>query len=189
MPMPLSLQQIRPLAQALAVRGAYHPDDVDDLVQLGLIAYHKAEQRHRRLRIPIRKPWALARTTVQRAIWEFNKHRPPTGIRLTDCDPAVLVDRGTQMELLELDDYFRALGQQCGARARLIAEQLFTPSGPTAEKVLLAIKQKRRQRGHRGMSPHHHVMVRKALGMYYVQWQNELRAVREFTRQWLAGSR
>lgn len=65
---PLTLEAVMPLARTLAAREAHRPDDIDDLVQVGLFAYHKAEARYRRLHLRVTRPWAFARTTIVRAV-------------------------------------------------------------------------------------------------------------------------
>lgn len=60
------------LARSLAQKIAHRPDDVDDVMQSGLLALHKSYARlgprpHHR----IRDHWAFTRTVLQRAMWGF----------------------------------------------------------------------------------------------------------------------
>jgi hypothetical protein len=161
----LPLNEIIPLAQSLARKEAHRPDDVDDLVQIGLFAYHKAELRHRKLRLPVDKPMSLARTTLQRAIrgyyWQLREWQtrgePNKDIGLEQVglahdiefmvarQPMLAVDinggdyNGGQAELLEFDDYFNALEKKCGRVAREVVENLLMPSGECAGKILLEV--------------------------------------------------
>ncbi len=152
----LSLEQVMPLAQSLALREAHRPDDADDLMQVGLFAYFKAMHQNS----PVEKPRAFAATVLQRAMrgyyyqqreWqqrgEPNKAvgfdqvgmRDRGGERL----PPMLVvgldgraDADEQMELFEFNDYFMALEQACGATARRMVENLVLPSGTCAANIL-----------------------------------------------------
>lgn len=164
----LPLQQIIPLARTLAAKEAHRPDDVDDLIQVGLFAYHKAEVRHTQCGMRVERPWSLARTTLQRAIRgyyyqqrEWQKRGEPNkdvgldqvGLSArTEHKPEHLpmlivglngsVDTGEQVELLEMDDYFTALERRCGRTARLMVENLLMPSGECCGRILEEVRRK-----------------------------------------------
>lgn len=166
----LPLNDILPLSRTLAVKETHRPDDVDDLVQVGLFAYHKAEQRYRKLRIPVKNPWAFARTTLQRAMrsyyyqqreWqqrgEPNKAIGLDKVALTREDemiaarhPMLLADlhgrqlEGEQVEMFELADFFAALQQRCGVTARLMVENLIAPTGDCSACILQEVQDKHR---------------------------------------------
>lgn len=153
-----------PLAQALAQKEAHRPDDVDDLIQVGLFAYHKDSQR----RTTVYKPFAHARTVLQRAMrgyyWqqrEWQGRGEPNksvgidqvglahSIEHMACRRPMLVvgldgrlDSGEQAELLEFDDYFNALERTCGCTARLMVENLLMPSGECCGRILAEVRRK-----------------------------------------------
>lgn len=157
----LPLDDVIPLARTLARKEAHTPDDIDDLVQVGLFAYHKAEHRYRECGFLVQQPWALVRTTLQRAMrgyywqqreWqqrgELNK---AVGLELAECGGSFGVagldgqraDTGQQVELLELEDYFTALERACGTAARRIVENLLSPSGECSAFILDEVRRKR----------------------------------------------
>lgn len=170
----LSLTDVTPLAQALARKEAHRPDDVDDLVQVGLFAYHKAEMRARALHLVVEKPAAFAKCAIQRAMrgyyWQQREwqqrgetdrfltlpvHDKQTVSALVGHDlvafsvPAAGLDgslrNGTQVDLLELDCYFTALERECGRMARVMVENLLMPSDECAANILDEARQKRAQ--------------------------------------------
>lgn len=163
---PLSLNAVIPLAQSLAAKETHRTEDIDDLVQVGLFAYHKATHRKK---LTIDKPHAFARTVLQRAMrgyyWqqrEWQTRGEPNkavgldkvntvGQTLSDSDrlpPMLIVGLdgrqadGEQVELLEFDDYFNALERKCGATARLMVENLLMPSGECCGRILDEVRGK-----------------------------------------------
>ncbi len=169
-----SLEQVTTLAVALAQREAHRPDDVDDLVQVGLFAYHRARQRHVRKGLTVRKPWALVRTTLQRAMWGCytGKGRQlqsmflalPSGDRAGDRQLEALVQNdldirpvkfdlptadlrghvGGQSELFEFEDFFTALTRECGPLARKIVENLILPDDVCSVHIMGEVRTKER---------------------------------------------
>lgn len=201
----LPLVDVMPFARMIATREAHTPDDVDDLVQVALFAYHKALVRQRKERFSVQNPRAFAATTCCRAIrgyyhaqreWQ-GRGEPNKALALDDV---VLPSDGQQVEMFELQDYFSALERDCGARARLIVENLIMPFGDCSAKILEEVRRKqqlqqacrrKRERRHqpRGvkrtirLSPR---VVRDALGITPTEWTRTMRTVRDFTRGWLA---
>lgn len=244
----LPLNDVIPLARSLARKEAHTPDDIDDLVQVGLFAYHKAELRHQLRGMMVEKPMSLARTTLQRAIrgyywqqreWqgrgEPNKNRRMddagvgietsehtffyNGSRQVEEDLAVTMNgrgrplpvagldgqaldrNGDQCELLELDDYFNALERKCGAKARLIVENLLMPSGECCARILDEVRGKRECqeefKGKRRSARRHqprgvkkeirisHRLIRDAMQISPTEWVRSMESIREFTRGWV----
>jgi hypothetical protein len=208
----LSPQQLQPLALSLARRIARNPDDVDDLMQEGLFAYHRA----RRLRSAAYletapNPWAMARRIMRCAMLRVAYARtPPAGTTLVSLDatpedggaPAWASDGGAavgrQSDLLALEEFFAALERRHGALARRVAENLVEPRDPECcRRLLAAAERKRRLRARRvrlgtegplprvRMSPR---AVREALGVAEPQWRQTLTQVRAFTRDWVAAA-
>lgn len=215
------MQEITPLAKALARREAHHPDDEDDLVQIGLFAYHRAQSA-----APIESPFAHARTVLQRAMWGFYSSTgakfdeqsfvqlPDESDRLTQASRRYLhiqrgiavaafagldgqAQDGTQAELLELEDYFAALEQNCGRRARDIAVNLVSPTGECSRRILeeAARKQRIQQRMRGSRNQPRGVQneirlsqrtVRLALGLSASEWSREMNQIKTFTRTWLS---
>ena len=164
----LSLLEVTPLARTLAQKEAHRPEDIDDLQQVALFAYHKAERRCLAERIPVEKPWAFARTTLQRAMrgyyyqqreWQ-QRGEPNKAIGIdqvglsrereymAERNPMLIVgldgnlDTGEQAELFELDDYFTALERTCGHTARLMVENLLAPTGECCARILDEVRGK-----------------------------------------------
>ncbi len=164
---PLTLNAVIPLAQSLAIKEAHRTEDTDDLVQVGLFAYHRATHKKG---LGVDKPHAFARTVLQRAMrgyyWqqrEWQQRGEPNKAvgfdqvgmgKLTDgstvmpSDMPMLVvglngsQSGEQAELFEFDDYFNALERKCGATARLMVENLLMPSGDCCGRILEEVRGK-----------------------------------------------
>jgi hypothetical protein len=167
---PLSYEQVNELAIAVARREAHRPDDVDDLVQVGLFAYFKSDKT-----AGIRKPFAHARCVLQRAMWgEYTsnaKRETDRFLRLPDRPQTnqleVLVQNDLTMHNVEVQipaagidgeinsvhedpsfigDYLSALEAACGELARRIAENLILgPGGDCAAEVLAIAGSKAKQ--------------------------------------------
>jgi hypothetical protein len=60
-----------PLARKLAGQIAHRPDDIDDLIQEGLFRVHLAFTRGIARREVLQKPYAVARTVMQRGMWGY----------------------------------------------------------------------------------------------------------------------
>jgi hypothetical protein len=180
-----TLEDIVPLARELAHLVARDTDDVDVLVQEGLIAYHKAQ----RARARARHAGALAQNILYRAMRQYYKpipapHVPWERVRHLQAP-------STQDELLELGDYFVKLELHHGARARLLAENLFAPHGACAARILAEIQRKRaRQRkGYAASNPrvrYSQRLIYAALGLKNAEGQKLLTQVRAFTRAWFS---
>lgn len=153
----LPLEEVTPLAGMLARRFAHREADVDDLVQVGLIAYHRSEARLRGQ--PIRKQWALARTILQRAMvgyyyytypkigrflqWNTNEFKRYAPVEAIDA----VASTDMQAQLFELEDYFAAVEKAFGPQMRRVAENLVEPRDPdVVEYILNECKDKMRLR-------------------------------------------
>jgi DNA-directed RNA polymerase specialized sigma subunit len=204
----LPLTEILPLAKSLARKEAHRPDDVDDLYQEALFAYHKAEQRHLLSGILVEKPWSLARTTMQRAIrgyyWQQREWKGrdefATAISLDQEGPPPQAAACTLEEKLALNDYFTALEKIMGAKARHIAENLLMPQGDCATLLKCTADDKQEQQAlfqskYRGALRHQprgvkneiritHRAVREALKIPLPEWTRTLESIRDFTRFW-----
>lgn len=112
---PLTIQQALPLARSLARREAHSPDDVDDLIQVAIFAYHKAAQRTSE----VDNPYAHARTVLQRAMWGYYSSNAvrfneqdflPLPEQQTECSP-FLGSQEFRMSPSQRERYGVALGQ------------------------------------------------------------------------------
>jgi hypothetical protein len=172
---------------------AHQPNDadVDDLVQVGLVAYHGALQKNLRAE----RPYALARTVLQREMIRYiavkSRHGYTGDSTLTPHIIAHWSDNNTdQADLFTMTEYFQFIERECGATARAVAEQLVSPSGRCAQHIVQMAQRKRlREKDSRGtvstirISQH---VVRTGMQLDLTQWNIVLNHVRTATRQWLA---
>jgi len=200
----LPLVEIIPIAHSLARKEAHRDDDIEDLVQVGLFAYHRLEQRGS----PVTRPAAVARTVIQRAMRGYYYHlgewqgRGETDrfVPLDEPLGIAAVVGPVQLELLEWADYFEALERRAGKTARLIVENLLGPSGPCAEHILGEVQKKQqaqarvagrsaavRRHQPRGVKKGIRVtgrMVREGLGLSAAEWTAAMQSIRAFTAEW-----
>lgn len=192
------LEDVRPLASVLAARlasGRAH--ELDDLVQVGLIAYHRDAARLQ-WRFTGGRPWALARTILQRAMWKHlsRQRRDPVtqAVAHIGADQAASpVDAlaAPAPDDAGLHDYYDAVERTLGPLARTIAENLVAPRGTCADRIWAIEQRKRRRRKH--YDPHgprfrlSQELVRQALGIGPREWVRQLAAVRRVTVTWLRG--
>lgn len=205
--LPIDVGRLRPLAEGLAHRIARQPADVDDLVQVGLLAYIVDYRRllkgvsTRRGRLCTeRDAWALAKTVLRRAmLGHYGAWAERMSARTPSLDDigAVLVryaasdSHQRQSDLLELHDYLDALEHKCGRTARLVAQNLIEPVGDCAVRLTIEVRRKQAaQRG--GYSPSQPRVrfsqraVRVALALDRRAWTAALAQVRGFTRAWIS---
>lgn len=216
---PLPLAQVQSLARAVALQEAHRPDDVDDLTQIALWAYHKAEQRYRRKRIAVTQPVAFARTVCQRAIWYHYARtaRPDWALRTAtsldvldralptatgflrldvwDNERGLLYEDatevpiagldgqqcapGTQLDFLELNEYFEKLERACGTTARRLVENLVAPR----DREVLTVLRRLPTRSHRSR---HVLRIRAALGLRHTpKYYALVRQIKTFTRSYV----
>lgn len=209
------IEEVQPLARSLAQRIAHRPEDIDDLVQVALFAYHRDQQRRRKA--GVRNAWALVHTILRRAMIGFYYYAYPKRGRFLHLNsqeykryrPVELCDTVTsvgeaQDELFDLDDYYRALESECGSTARTLVENLIAPSNPCIVGFILADSREKldkrsksrsrtvagRRRLPRGGGAHHPIritqtLIGKAMGLAPWELSRELTRIREFTRGWL----
>lgn len=208
---PLPLEAVVPLARQLAAKEAHWPEDADDLVQVGLWAYHQALRSHQRRQKVVTHPRTLARTILLRAMrgyanhprqrefdraFRFHPQRPDVAVtnqptlHLQEPQvrvPGVAAER--QLDLLALGDYYQALERACGPLARTVAENLVEPSHPDIWAYVQQSRKKRRQEGRRGTGKYHVQVTRRAvregLGLRRSEWHRLLIRIRTFTTEWL----
>lgn len=84
----------------MAHRIAHRSDDIPDLIQVGMVALWRDHERSKKQHIVVRKPWALARTVIQRAMWNFYipGAKPNSNGRVLDT--AVSLDAGISVDHL-----------------------------------------------------------------------------------------
>lgn len=210
----LSCEAVLPLARDLAHRRAHIPDDVDDLIQTAMFWYHRATQRPigkkhvsnpwalartildgamRYYYNPGRKGnhgkwnkyWMLVYGVSLSETPEDTSTGPVrTPAALTTGLDGRLADLGTQADLLELNDYFRALERRCGVIARVVAQHLVSPTGPVAARAVERARAAGPQSNRKALvTPQD---IRTALGLPWSRWNREMTAIRTFTREWLA---
>ena len=200
---PLDVVQLRPLAEGLARRYARQRADVDDLVQVGLLAYIVDHRRLKRRaqtrsgRLPSEaKAWALARGILRRAMLGYYGTIAERRARSSESLQADLLDQHygideRQTELLEMHEYLDALERSCGRQARTIVENLIAPTGECAVKLMKIIQRKRRlQYAHSNPRVHMHSAVRtavqRALDLDDRTFAEHMAQVQGFTRGWLS---
>ncbi len=184
-PLP-TMQQTQVLARALAKRMAHQPADVDDLIQEALWVWHRRAQRKP---FPT-KPFALARTVMQRAMQTYYGGRwCRSGARHQEdlpfeCAPQVSVvqepGQGWE-EKITLDAYFAALEKECGTVARLVAENLIMPRDLFYCRALDDVVF---TRGKRKLRPSQQAL-RQVLHIPRTDWNALLKRIRAFTALWL----
>lgn len=186
-----------PLAQTLALRISPWPDEREDLVQAALWALVEAWRRADR----IDTPYGFAKRVMRcemldqrvRGLRQEKRTVPltPPAPHAKALTPVPVVHSNPDADLL-LQQYLQALEGGCGTTARLIAETLLTP-GPTFGEYVLAEVRRKSQRA--GGRPARGIKVRvrwsqrtvrQALHLRPRQWEKEMAAIRQFTRQWLA---
>lgn len=220
---PLPLLSVIPDAQRLARRHARCADEADDLVQVALFEYHRTLQRYHRQRKLVHNPRTFAIVTLERAMWAYphdvrRAHERDHFLRLDDvrshADQSNEVAQsvrqlpfadlrgarsagGEQEDLFVLREYFRALEQEEGIVARVLAENLVAPRGECARRILQEAarkraRQKRQPRGSAGRvrGVQHTIrlsqeVIRRGLGLTPPQWHSTLARVRCFTVQWM----
>lgn len=197
----LALTDVIPLAKSLARGVARNPSDVDDLVQVALFAFHTATRRVEERGIEIQKPYAHARAVMQRAMWGFYSSPEPDMEELSSAESRGICG-SVQADIFEgLEEYFEALERECGAVARLMVENLLSPTGECCQRLLHSVGQKRLiqdqcnaigwpARAHLPRGARRRVRisnpdVRKGLGLSSSEWSRHMARIREFTKEWL----
>lgn len=142
------LEEAQRLAYYVARSLARREADIDDLVQIGLIAYHQDFDRHTN----VRKPWALAKTILRRAmILYYSGYRADIkkwhevqssnawkrDTPLDDLENSEGEEQQNIFDELELESYYAALEKECGCTARVFAENLIAPTNPCIAGYLL----------------------------------------------------
>ncbi len=129
---------------------------------------------------------------------EFKRYAP---VELCDLSPDA---SSAQEGLFDLDDYYVALEQACGKRARVLAENLVAPSNPCIAGFIIAESKKKleirkqasnrspsaRRKLPRGGGAHHPIritptLIGNAMGLGAWEVYPEMRRIREFTKAWL----
>lgn len=178
-------------------------------MQSALLAYHVYLERY--ATPTVERPWAVAKTVLTRAIhdyyylsparWARHKlHRHAVSLDHTPSDagteaapPTIPCDltgartadpAGGQAALFDLDDYFRALEEEHGVVARALAQQLLLPSGPVAARLVQRLRTAKPTSKRTARVTAHDLQT--VLGVSSAAIARELRAVRSFTREWLA---
>jgi DNA-directed RNA polymerase specialized sigma24 family protein len=99
---------------------AKSPEDVDDLMQDGLLAYHRVSGRWKQ----VQHPKAAARAVLRTAMRNFYRKQ----YRLRDWENRWLVAQDQPADpigdAMILRDYLEHLDEQLGATARYVAERL-----------------------------------------------------------------
>lgn len=195
---PIDVVRLQPLAEGLAHRLARQPADVDDLVQVGLLAYitdttrMKRVQRSRHRARTQKALWATARTVLRRAMLGhygvLAERKAAQAVPLDALDVGARLVHyasvGQQTDLLEMNDYLGALERACGLRARRIAQNLIEPTTDVVVAMQKRLVQRRRARRIPRMrfSPN---SIRDAMALDEQTWAAELARVRGFTSAWL----
>lgn len=201
----LALKDVQVIAEMIARKEAHCDDDVDDLVQVALLAYFKVVVRARTERMLIVKPFAFARLTCLRAMrgyyWQQREWQgrgePNKAVSIEVAE--VRATPGEQLELVEMHDYFTVLERYCGPSARIIVENLVLPSGACCARVLEEVRTKRdaqqacagsaRRNQPRGVKKGiriTHRLIRDALGITPAEWSRTMTQIRTFTRAYLS---
>lgn len=177
------------LARSLAYHAAQQPADVDDLTQEALFAWHNCTQRQRGN--DARKPFSLARTVMQFAMFSYYSRRwSMSGARhrAEDCFLEELPSGYTavsqaapNMDRLSLQEYLDALSASCGTMAAYIAKNLLMPQDLWYCRLISDAAQGPGRR--RARPTHGH--LREALGLTPTEWKHLLQQVRVFTARWL----
>lgn len=149
-----SLDEITPLARSLARRIAHRADDIDDLIQVAMFAYHTETAADRRRRV--RNKWSLAKTILHRAMLSYYyTFRTDGSLRVQQqraewrfSEPIDLFNFRCRLDgqaedapldvLHELADYFVALEAACGPTARIMIQNLLEPNDPCIAGYILA---------------------------------------------------
>ncbi len=179
-----SHDELRVLAASLARNLARQPADIDDLMQEGLWSAYRCLARTK----DPKKPFALARTVMQRAmITYYAGGWRRSGARYREHIPLPAGADGSHNPVdgwngaLDLRQYLHELEQEFGITARQMAENLITPRHP----VYCQLLHDKARRTNRTIRPSNK-QLRQSLKLTRKQWKNTLRVVRVFTRTWLA---
>lgn len=181
-----TVEQTKVLASALARKLAHQPADVDDLVQEGLLSWH---YRVKRKPAP-RKPFALARTVMQRAMFTYYRgrwcrsgarYREDVGLDFAPTEK-VTQEPGQQWDdAINLNMYLTSLEVNLGTRARFVAENMIMPRDLFYCRALDTTATRERRKH---LTPTKQELCHVA-GLDRKQWVVLLEQIREFTALWL----
>ena len=176
-------QELGILARALAIRMAHNPTDVDDLSQEALLWCHNT---FRRTPKPT-KPFALARTVMQRAMITYYhkpchrkaQHEEPLSAH---TEHMLVPTYNASDDKLYFEQYFGALESMLGPMARRVAEDLLAPSSEEFCEFIIKETKQKNLRKTRITSQ----QLRRALGIKRSEWATIMRGIKGFTRTWLS---
>lgn len=194
------IESVIPLAHSIARREAHREDDVDDLVQVGLFALHRALKKEP----SVQNAPAFAGTIFVRAMrgyywrtreWQ-GRGQPDQHVELDVLSMPFDGPVAPVSPDFFLSDYLTALEAVLGIQARLMVENLMDPSGDCARNILAEVHAKQSVRkgrtgAHlpRGVTKRIRLtprMVRDALAIAPTAWTARMQEIRDFTKLWLA---
>ena len=189
-----------PLAQNLARYIAWMPEDVDDLVQAGMIALLTAARNTEVVRFPNAFADSILRRTIQD---QYSIHdRRDTLVQLDEIhgEPACVgkdllplriggLDEFTAQ--IEMDEYYAEVGRVLGVQCEHMARELVEPSEGVRWFAMreMTSKMQRRELGEdvrgAGIIRMKREFVRRHLRLQENLWYNNMTKLRRFTSNWL----
>lgn len=203
-----SIESFFPLAVHLARQLALRSDDVDDLIQEGLVALHLAFEKTP----DILNYTAFATTVLRRKMrgyYNRREYEDLPDISIEKLQESIDDSSGNQIPIsvfqhskalqttpepvednLYLQAYLEAVETEIGKQARWIAENLISPSDEVGRVVLVEIEEKKQaNRPVRGIETARvsQRLLWEALGISKPRWFQMKRRLQEFTAAWVAG--